>query len=89
MTKTHQWGSRFRELREHTGLSLREVARVAKVSHALLSFIERGMEPCPRPDIAGRLLGALSAAPRVRGEMRRLATKERCRWCGAKLKGSG
>ncbi|HEX2852260.1 MAG TPA: helix-turn-helix transcriptional regulator [Opitutaceae bacterium] len=35
-------GQRLRELREHAGLSLREVAKAAKISPAFLSDVELG-----------------------------------------------
>ena len=51
----------WRELREQADLSLREVARRARVDAAVLSRVERG-ERRATPDVAQRLAKTLGAA---------------------------
>jgi transcriptional regulator with XRE-family HTH domain len=56
-------GVRLREVREAAGLSQRELARQAGLSHEAVSRLERGDTVIPRWSTMRRLAGALGMAP--------------------------
>jgi transcriptional regulator with XRE-family HTH domain len=56
-------GVRLREVREAAGLSQRQLARQAGLSHEAVSRLERGATTTPRWATMRRLAGALGMAP--------------------------
>ena len=49
------FGAHIRKLRKQKGLTLKQVERLAKVSNAYLSLLERGQRRPPRPEILKRM----------------------------------
>ena len=49
------FGAYVRKLRKQKGLTLKQVERLAKVSNAYLSLLERGQRKPPRPEILKRM----------------------------------
>jgi transcriptional regulator with XRE-family HTH domain len=63
MGKLRTLGETVRYWRTETGMSLREAAEEADISHAYLSLIERDETPPPSEEIIARLEFALGAPP--------------------------
>jgi transcriptional regulator with XRE-family HTH domain len=53
----------LRQLREDSGLTLREVEERTHISNSYLSRLERGLRKVPHPDILRKLAEAYSVAP--------------------------
>ena len=58
------FGNYMRKLRKEKGLTLKQVEKVAEVSNAYLSQIERGVRNSPHPDILKRLAKAYEVTHR-------------------------
>jgi len=56
--------SYVRKLRKQQGLTLKQVEKVAKVSNACMSPVERGLRNPPHPDILKRLAGIYEVTDR-------------------------
>ena len=59
-----KFGNYMRKLRKEKGLTLKQVEKVAEVSNAYLSQIERGVRNPPHPDILKRLAKAYEVTHR-------------------------
>ncbi len=53
------FGDRLRELRAAKGLTIRQLARLAKVPDSYISMLERGLKSSPGWDVVCRLADAL------------------------------
>ena len=60
----NKFGNYMRKLRKEKGLTLKQVEKVAGVSNAYLSQIERGVRNPPHPDILKRLAKAYEVTHR-------------------------
>jgi len=60
----NKFGNYMRKLRKEKGLTLKQVEKVAEVSNAYLSQIERGVRNPPHPDILKRLAKAYEVTHR-------------------------
>jgi len=60
----NKFGNYMRKLRKEKGLTLKQVEKVAEVSNAYLSQIERGVRNSPHPDILKRLAKAYEVTHR-------------------------
>jgi len=58
------FGSYLRRLRKEKGLTLKQVERLAKVSNAYISLVERGRRNPPHPDVLNRLARAYDVPQR-------------------------